>query len=238
MPVGRILEFTSLFDLADGTVRTALSRMVAAGDLVNDDGVYRLAGRLVERQAQQDAGRQDPPSDWDGNWWTVAVVVRPPHDGRAPRLPHAGRRRPAGRTPPRPVAAAGEHRRSPPTSPTCSITRGPIVVGDDRRTRRGGCGISTSSGQKSDQHSKALEAAAVRLGSGRRPSRSPTPSWPGGRAAVPPSRAAAAGRAAHPTIAGTRLRSRYSRGGRRCSRPSWPSSSPRSSADRVSTDAP
>ncbi len=74
MPVGRILEFTSLFDLADGAVRTALSRMVAAGELLNDDGIYRLAGRLVERQAQQDAGRHHPPSDWDHTWWTVAVL--------------------------------------------------------------------------------------------------------------------------------------------------------------------
>lgn len=74
MPVGRILEFTSLFDLADGTVRTALSRMVAAGDLINDDGIYRLAGRLVERQAQQDAGRRLPSSDWDHTWWMVAVL--------------------------------------------------------------------------------------------------------------------------------------------------------------------
>ena len=74
MPVGRILEFTSLFDLADGTVRTALSRMVAAGDLINDDGIYRLAGRLVERQAQQDTGRRHPPSDWDHTWWMVAVL--------------------------------------------------------------------------------------------------------------------------------------------------------------------
>ena len=61
MPVGRILEFTALFDLPDGTVRTALSRMVAAGDLVNDDGVYRLAARLVKRQVQQDAGSQPAP---------------------------------------------------------------------------------------------------------------------------------------------------------------------------------
>ncbi len=74
MPVGRILEFTTLFDLPDGTVRTALSRMVAARDLVNDDGVYRLTHRLVERQAQQDEGRHDPPTEWDGAWWTAAVL--------------------------------------------------------------------------------------------------------------------------------------------------------------------
>ncbi len=74
MPVGRILEFTSLFDLADGAVRTALSRMVTAGDVVNDDGTYRLAGRLVERQAQQDAGRHHSTNDWDRTWWTVAVL--------------------------------------------------------------------------------------------------------------------------------------------------------------------
>ena len=74
MPVGRILDFTSLFGLADGAVRTALSRMVAGGDLVNDDGAYRLAERLVARQAQQDSGRHHPPPDWDGSWWTVAVL--------------------------------------------------------------------------------------------------------------------------------------------------------------------
>ena len=74
MPVGRLVEFTSLFGINAGTVRTALSRMVTAGELDVDDGVYRLAGALLVRQAEQDAGRLDPPAAWDGSWW-VAVVT-------------------------------------------------------------------------------------------------------------------------------------------------------------------
>ena len=76
MPVRRLLEFTTLFGITDGTARTALSRMVARGELDNDDGVYRLSGHLVERQTQQDTGRLAPPATWDGTWWFVAVVAR------------------------------------------------------------------------------------------------------------------------------------------------------------------
>lgn len=75
MPIGRLLEFTSLFGLADGAVRTAMSRMVAAGELENRDGRYRLAGRLLERQAQQDAGRTRPTESWDGTWWFAVVIA-------------------------------------------------------------------------------------------------------------------------------------------------------------------
>jgi len=75
MPVGRLLEFTSLFGLADGAVRTALSRMVAAGELENSDGRYRLTGRLLERQAQQDVGRGVSTEPWDGTWWFAIITV-------------------------------------------------------------------------------------------------------------------------------------------------------------------
>jgi phenylacetic acid degradation operon negative regulatory protein len=75
MPVRRILEFTSLFGISDGTVRTALSRMVASGELHGDGGVYALTGRLLERQVQQDTGRSGPPASWDGTWWLAAVVA-------------------------------------------------------------------------------------------------------------------------------------------------------------------
>jgi phenylacetic acid degradation operon negative regulatory protein len=76
MPVGRLLEFTALFGITAGTARTALSRMVTRGELRNDDGIYRLSGHLVERQAQQDTGRIAPPANWDDTWWFVAVVAR------------------------------------------------------------------------------------------------------------------------------------------------------------------
>jgi phenylacetic acid degradation operon negative regulatory protein len=131
MSVRRILEFTSLFDLADGTVRTALSRMVAAGDLVNDDGTYRLAGRLVERQAQQDVGRHHPPDEWDGTWWTVAVHS----DRRSMADRRSFRARAIG-------ARLGELRPDlwlRPANidittdlPDALITRGQIVAGDQR----------------------------------------------------------------------------------------------------------
>lgn len=75
MPVGRLLAFTSLFGITDGTARTALSRMVANGELVNVEGTYRLSGRLLDRQVQQDAGRVGPPGDWDGTWWLAAVTT-------------------------------------------------------------------------------------------------------------------------------------------------------------------
>lgn len=74
LPVRSLVAVGELFGIAPGTMRTALSRMVAAGDLsVGDDG-YRLVGRLLERKAAQDIGRRPAPGSWDGAWW-VAVVT-------------------------------------------------------------------------------------------------------------------------------------------------------------------
>jgi phenylacetic acid degradation operon negative regulatory protein len=75
MPVRRLLDVTTLFGISDGTARTALSRMVAAGELIGEDGVYRLAGPLLVRQREQDAGRADPPTSWDGSWWFAIVIA-------------------------------------------------------------------------------------------------------------------------------------------------------------------
>lgn len=65
-----------LFDISGGTVRTALSRMAAAGEVIAVDGSYELVGVLLERQARQDRSRASDgvaPGDWDGRW-TLAVV--------------------------------------------------------------------------------------------------------------------------------------------------------------------
>ncbi|MBL8774902.1 MAG: hypothetical protein JNK12_03175 [Acidimicrobiales bacterium] len=73
---GRLLvRAGALFGLAEGTVRTALSRMVAAGELVAADGTYTLAGPLLARQARQDESRRAVvgAEPWDGTW-AVAVV--------------------------------------------------------------------------------------------------------------------------------------------------------------------
>ena len=67
----------ALFGITEGTTRTAISRMVAAGELVAEGGeppAYRLAGRLLERQARQDISRKPPRWGWDGRW-RMAVVV-------------------------------------------------------------------------------------------------------------------------------------------------------------------
>lgn len=62
-----------LFGIAEGTTRVALSRMVAAGELRTDQDGYRLAGRLLDRQARQTASRRAETEPWDGTW-ELAVV--------------------------------------------------------------------------------------------------------------------------------------------------------------------
>jgi phenylacetic acid degradation operon negative regulatory protein len=62
-----------LFGIAEGTTRVALSRMVAAGELRPDDDGYRLAGRLLDRQARQTASRRAVTEEWDGTW-ELAIV--------------------------------------------------------------------------------------------------------------------------------------------------------------------
>jgi len=69
-----LMRLAALFDLAPGTMRTALSRMVAAGELESDESTYELRGRLLERKASQDIGRCPPDGAWDGTWWILAVT--------------------------------------------------------------------------------------------------------------------------------------------------------------------
>lgn len=164
MSVGRILEFTTLFGLADGTVRTALSRMVAVGDLVNDDGTYRLAGRLLERQAQQDAGRHDPPGRWDGTWWTVAVVSdrRTMTERREFRSRATGSRlgelRPDLWLRPANIAIATD-------LPDVVITRGPLITGNARDLVARLWDLGELQ-HRSELHRNALDSAATQLESG------------------------------------------------------------------------
>lgn len=75
LPARVLVRSGELFGIAEGTTRTALSRMVAAGELEVEDSSYRLTGRLLERQARQDLSRQPARWGWDGRWWRMAVVV-------------------------------------------------------------------------------------------------------------------------------------------------------------------
>ncbi|MEV5889169.1 PaaX family transcriptional regulator C-terminal domain-containing protein [Nonomuraea fuscirosea] len=74
LPSRHLVRIGALFGIAEGTVRVALSRMLAAGDLLQSDGQYTLSRRLVERQARQDESRDPHPKPWDGTW-EVAVVT-------------------------------------------------------------------------------------------------------------------------------------------------------------------
>lgn len=83
LPVASLVRTGALFGLAEGTVRTALSRMVAAGEARTDGtGRYELTGPLVERKARQRTGRAAATRAWDGDW-LAAVVVSGARDATA-----------------------------------------------------------------------------------------------------------------------------------------------------------
>ncbi|MCP9210754.1 PaaX family transcriptional regulator C-terminal domain-containing protein [Streptomyces sp. NEAU-Y11] len=74
LPVRVLVSVGALFGTAEGTVRVALTRMVAAGDLEQRDGDYALTDRLLARQARQDDSRAPRTRRWDGGW-EIAVVT-------------------------------------------------------------------------------------------------------------------------------------------------------------------
>jgi phenylacetic acid degradation operon negative regulatory protein len=73
LPASRLVRAGGLFGISEGAARTALSRLLAAGEVVVEDGWYGLADRLVRRQARQDASRADQRLAWTGAW-ELAVV--------------------------------------------------------------------------------------------------------------------------------------------------------------------
>ncbi len=75
LPASSLVAFGELFGVNGGTMRTALSRLVAAGDLELDGGRYTLAARLQARQAAQDSGRRVVDTTWDDRWHTAIATV-------------------------------------------------------------------------------------------------------------------------------------------------------------------
>ncbi|RNL80132.1 PaaX family transcriptional regulator C-terminal domain-containing protein [Nocardioides marmorisolisilvae] len=73
LPVSALVDAGEMFGISDSTLRVALTRMVANGDLDRTDGSYRLSPRMLERQRKQDAAL-DPAGRWDGTWETVVVT--------------------------------------------------------------------------------------------------------------------------------------------------------------------
>jgi phenylacetic acid degradation operon negative regulatory protein len=74
MPVAALLEAAALFDLAPGTIRVALARLLAAGCVERDErGRYRLgaAAAPVQSVVQGWRGLEGRSVAWDGSWWAV-----------------------------------------------------------------------------------------------------------------------------------------------------------------------
>jgi phenylacetic acid degradation operon negative regulatory protein len=74
LPARALVALAELFDIAPGTMRTALSRLVATGQLSLADGRYHLAGYLLDRQRAQDAARTPPGPGWNGDWHVVLAA--------------------------------------------------------------------------------------------------------------------------------------------------------------------
>ncbi|MFD7439427.1 PaaX family transcriptional regulator C-terminal domain-containing protein [Streptomyces sp. NPDC059861] len=68
------------FGVGGSTLRAALSRMTAAGDLLRTDTGYRLSERLLDRQRRQDDALHPRTRAWDGDWEMVVITAT----GRGP----------------------------------------------------------------------------------------------------------------------------------------------------------
>ena len=69
-----LIRLTADFGIREPTVRVALTRMVAAGDLVRSEDGYRLSERLLTRQRRQDDAISPRSRAWDGSWTTLIVT--------------------------------------------------------------------------------------------------------------------------------------------------------------------
>lgn len=78
LPVRLLVRCGELFGISQGATRTAISRMVRAGELVadGDRGVYALAGPLLARHARQAESRRPQRRRWDGRWTQAVVATR------------------------------------------------------------------------------------------------------------------------------------------------------------------
>ncbi len=86
LPVSFLVRTGELFGLAEGTVRTALSRMVAAGEVITEgDGWYALGGELMRAPVTPTRAGVTPPTvPWSGQLGDGRRDLgRPPRGERA-----------------------------------------------------------------------------------------------------------------------------------------------------------
>ncbi|MGW0767671.1 PaaX family transcriptional regulator C-terminal domain-containing protein [Streptomyces sp. NPDC002676] len=80
LPVKDLVRLVEPFGVGGSTLRAALSRMVAAGDLRRTDAVYGLSDRLLARQRRQDDAVRPRTRAWDGDWEMLVITAT----GRGP----------------------------------------------------------------------------------------------------------------------------------------------------------
>lgn len=69
-----LLRLTADFGIKETTMRVALTRLVAAGDLIRSVDGYGLSDRLLERQRRQDEALNPHTRPWRGEWSTVVIT--------------------------------------------------------------------------------------------------------------------------------------------------------------------
>ncbi len=76
LPGPALVAVGALFDLGPGTMRTAVSRMVADGELIAvGGGQFELGAAMLDRQQRLDVGREGHHEPWTGEWWTAIVLA-------------------------------------------------------------------------------------------------------------------------------------------------------------------
>ncbi|NJP52993.1 PaaX domain-containing protein, C- domain protein [Streptomyces sp. SBST2-5] len=80
LPAPDLARLMAGFGVGGSTLRAALSRMMAAGDLRRTETGYRLSDRLLDRQRRQDEAVRPRTRPWDGDWEMVVVTAT----GRGP----------------------------------------------------------------------------------------------------------------------------------------------------------
>lgn len=73
--MAKILQITRMFGISEGTVRTALTRMVAKGELTRTELGYEITGPLLDRQRRQRESRAVNVIGWNGLWRIGVVTV-------------------------------------------------------------------------------------------------------------------------------------------------------------------
>lgn len=75
LAVRDLVRAAGRLDISDTTLRVALTRMVAAGDLYRAAGTYSLTERLLARQRRQDASVHPAMRVWRGAWEMVVITA-------------------------------------------------------------------------------------------------------------------------------------------------------------------